>query len=95
MSPQRPSKAMKNDSKHSQSVPRPTIRRHENIQPNSFVSNMMNDDMVIFGNWEKPPLWKLRNELVEQGITREESISGFTFMCKSQILAFFQSSKTP
>jgi len=32
-------------------------------------------DMVIFGNWEKPPLWKLRNELVEQGITREESIS--------------------
>lgn len=32
-------------------------------------------DMVIFGNWENPPLWKLRNKLVQEGITREETIS--------------------
>jgi len=32
-------------------------------------------DMVIFGQWEQPPLWQLRNKLLEQGITREENIS--------------------
>jgi non-canonical poly(A) RNA polymerase PAPD5/7 len=32
-------------------------------------------DMVIFGQWEQPPLWILRNKLLEQGITREENIS--------------------
>lgn len=32
-------------------------------------------DMVVFGNWEKPPLWILRNKLIENRITREESIS--------------------
>ena len=33
-------------------------------------------DMVIFGNWENPPLWKLRNKLVAEGITREDTING-------------------
>jgi len=33
-------------------------------------------DMVVFGNWEKPPLWILRNKLIENRITREETISG-------------------
>jgi len=32
-------------------------------------------DMVVFGNWEKPPLWILRNKLIENRITREETIS--------------------
>ena len=32
--------------------------------------------MVVFGNWEKPPLWILRNKLIENRITREETISG-------------------
>ena len=34
--------------------------------------------MVVFGNWEKPPLWILRNKLIENRITREETISGNT-----------------
>jgi len=32
-------------------------------------------DMVIFGEWEQPPLWQLRNKLLEHGITRDENIS--------------------
>ena len=32
--------------------------------------------MVIFGEWEQPPLWQLRNKLLEHGITRDENISG-------------------
>ena len=32
--------------------------------------------MVVYGNWEQPPLWILRNKLIDHRITREESISG-------------------
>ena len=40
--------------------------------------------MVIFGEWEQPPLWQLRNKLLEHGITRDENISGkenFFLLC--------------
>ena len=46
--------------------------------------------MVIFGEWEQPPLWQLRNKLLEHGITRDENISGKEYLFRLYICYFIQ-----
>lgn len=48
-----------------------------------FISDI---DLVVFGTWETPPLWKLKGALVENNIADEEYIK---VLDKASVSSFF------